>query len=92
MSFVCVLVSFCVVPVLDRILQPSTTVVLGPVWVTRGAERFSPKGAFNFFATLLLNTKDRIKQSKAYKEQVLQTQDQLGQTNKQTNKQRHTLS
>ena len=58
------------VPVLDRILQPSTSVILGPVWVTRGAERFSPKGAFHFITTLLFSTKDRLKQSKAYKQQV----------------------
>ena len=61
-----------VVPVLDRILQPSTSVILGPVWVTRGAERFSPKGAYHFITTLLLSTKDRLKQSKAYKQQVRQ--------------------
>ena len=58
------------VPVLDRILQPSTSVILGPVWVTRGAERFSPKGAYHFITTLLFSTKDRLKQSKAYKQQV----------------------
>lgn len=58
------------VPVLDRILQPSTSVILGPVWVTRGAERFSPKGAYHFISTLLFSTKDRLKQSKAYKQQV----------------------
>jgi len=61
---------FPVVPVLDRILQPSTSVILGPVWVTRGGERFSPKGAYHFITTLLLSTKDRLKQSKTYKQQV----------------------
>ena len=59
-----------VVPVLDRILQPSTSIILGPVWVTRGGERFSPKGAYHFITTLLLSTKDRLKQSKTYKQQV----------------------
>lgn len=62
---------FILVPVLDRILQPSASVILGPVWVTRGAERFSPKGAYHFITTLLLSTKDRLKQSKTYKQQVL---------------------
>nr|XP_058965970.1 doublecortin domain-containing protein 1-like [Pocillopora verrucosa] len=59
--------SFSEVPVLDRVLQPSVSVILGPVWVTRGGERFSPKGAYHFITTLLLSTKDRLKQSKAYK-------------------------
>lgn len=65
--------SFSDVPVLDRILQPSASVILGPVWVTRGAERFSPKGAYHFISTLLLSTKDRLKQSKTYKQQLEQS-------------------
>ncbi|XP_020620493.1 uncharacterized protein LOC110058236 [Orbicella faveolata] len=65
--------SFSEVPVLDRILQPSTSVILGPVWVTRGGERFSPKGAYHFITTLLLSTKDRLKQSKTYKQQLEQS-------------------
>lgn len=38
--------------------------------MTRGGERFSPKGAYHFITTLLLSTKDRLKQSKAYKLEV----------------------
>jgi hypothetical protein len=39
--------------------------------VTQGGERFSPKGAYNFLLTLLTNTKERLKYSKLFKEQVL---------------------
>ena len=71
LSSICVVfVCLILAPVLDRILQPMTTVVLGPVWVTKGGERFSPKGAQNFIGTLLMSTRDRLRQSRAYKEQV----------------------
>ena len=69
LTVMCIFI-WILVPILDRILQPSVSVILGPVWVTRGAERFSPKGAYHFITTLLLSTKDRLKQSKAYKQQV----------------------
>ncbi|XP_031565530.1 doublecortin domain-containing protein 1-like isoform X2 [Actinia tenebrosa] len=62
--------SFRDVPVLERILQPSTTTVLGPLWVTRGGESFSPKGAYNFLLTVLSNTKERIRYSKLFNDQL----------------------
>ena len=56
-------------PALDKVLQPSTGAVLGPLWVTKG-EIFSPKGAHNFLSTMVLNTKERLKSSKQYINEV----------------------
>ena len=44
---------------LDKVLQPSTGIVLGPLWATKG-ETFSPRGAYNFLSTMVLNTKERM--------------------------------
>ncbi|EDO37720.1 predicted protein [Nematostella vectensis] len=81
--------SFADVPVLDGILQPSGNVVLGPVWVTKGGERFSPKGPYNFALTLLMNTRERIKYSKAYKEEL---ETQLGDQNMSSSKEIMSMS
>lgn len=64
---------FSQVPCLDKVLQPSSGTVLGPLWVTKG-ESFSPTGAYSFLFTMITNTKDRIKSSEEY---VQQLEDQL---------------
>ena len=58
------------VPVVEDVLQPTTNTVIGPLWVTRGGEKFSFKGPYGFVKTLLEITKERFKEAKGYENQV----------------------
>ncbi|XP_028410798.1 doublecortin domain-containing protein 1-like isoform X3 [Dendronephthya gigantea] len=64
------IVNFSQVPTVDNILQSSSITVLGPVWLTRGGEKFSFKGPYGFVDTLLETTKQRLKETKSYEKQL----------------------
>ena len=57
------------VPQLHQVLQPSTGIVLGPLWVTRG-ELFSSNGACKFLKTMLNDTKEKISQQEIFIREV----------------------
>ena len=57
------------VPQLHQVLQPSTGIVLGPLWVTRG-ELFSSNGAYKFLKTMLNDTKEKISQQQIFIREV----------------------
>ncbi|XP_047134047.1 doublecortin domain-containing protein 1 isoform X2 [Hydra vulgaris] len=55
------------VPSLPKILQPTSGIVLGPIWVTKG-EMFSAKGPLDFMSLMVANTRERLSLSKGLME------------------------